>query len=473
MIIKRLLLSGLLIFSALNLMAAGFEIADLEWAKDVGARETPDIKKVYNVSAYGAKGDGVAMETKAIQAAVDACYENGGGKVTFNPGSYLTGSIYVKDGVYLEIPEGTTIYGSMDIEDYPVIDTRVAGIEMQWPSALINVLDSKNVMIGGKGTVFAQGKIFWDKYWTMRKDYEARGLRWIVDYDCDRPRTLLVSESEDVTVKDLTFQQAGFWTVQLLYSSHCTVDGVTIQNNIDGHGPSTDGIDIDSSTKILIENCDIDCNDDNYCLKAGRDADGLRVNRPTEYVVIRNCISRSGAGLMTCGSETSGGIRYILVHDMVAKGTSSGFMFKSALTRGGGIENIYLKNIEMDSVRTALNATVNWNPAYSYSTLPAEYEGKEVPAHWVKLLTQVEPKEKGIPFLRNVYISDVVIKNAGTAFNVAGYEKSTIDNFNFDNVRIEARNGGKISFARNWTAEDSELITNGSVTITDSENIVY
>lgn len=451
---------------------ADFEISDLKWAEDVGARTVPKKKKVYNVSSYGAKGDGVTMNTEAIQAAIDACHKKGGGVVTFPGGDFLTGSVYVKSGVHFTVPEGTRILGSTDIGDYPVIDTRVAGIEMKWPSALINVIDQKNVMVSGKGIVHAQGKVFWEKYWTMRRDYEKRGLRWIVDYDADRPRTFLVQNSEDVTLRGLTFQQAGFWTVQILYSTYCTVDGVTIQNNIDGHGPSTDGVDIDSSSKILVENCDIDCNDDNYCLKAGRDADGLRVNRPTEYVVIRNCISRAGGGLFTCGSETSGGIRYVLVHDMKAEGTSIGFRLKSAMNRGGTTEHIYIKNIEMNRIGTAFEATMNWNPAYSYSKLPPEYEGKEVPEHWIKMLEEVSP-EKGTPYFKDIYLSNFKIKGARTAISVAGSELSRMDNFHLENLDIEAGRGGAVSFARDWTIRNVNITTNSPVRVTNSEGVEF
>ena len=211
---------------------------------------------------------------------------------------------------------------------------------MKWPAALINVIDQSNVAVTGQGKVDAQGKFCWDKYWAMRKDYEAKGLRWIVDYDAKRVRTFLVQSSSDVSLKGLTFSNAGFWTVQLLYSTYVTVDGITVRNNEDGHGPSTDGVDVDSSSWVLIENCDIDCNDDDFCLKAGRDWDGLRVNRPTEYVVIRKCIARKGGGLLTLGSETSGGIRHVLATDLVAKGTGNGFHIKSATTRGGVVEDI-------------------------------------------------------------------------------------------------------------------------------------
>jgi len=451
---KKCLAFFLFLFSLSLNIQADFKISELKWVKNVGARQTPHGRKIFNVSSFGALSDGVSLNTKAIQAAIDSCSFLGGGIVTFSPGSYLTGSIYLKEGVHLLIPKGVIILGSTDIRDYPEIPTRVAGIEMNWPSALINVLKQKNVLISGEGIIYAQGKTFWNKYWDMRKDYEAKGLRWIVDYDCKRPRTVLVSESEDVTIRNLTFRQSGFWTIQLLYSSYCTVDGATIQNNIDGHGPSTDGVDIDSSSYILVENCDIDCNDDNFCLKSGRDADGLRVNRPTEYVVIRNCLSRAGGGLLTCGSETSGGIRYILAYKLKARGTTVGIRLKSAMNRGGSTDHIYFKDIEMEKVKLAFEATMNWNPAYSYSKLPEEYKGKKIPEHWTKMLQVVEPPELAIPYFRQVYLSDFRVKEADRAIDVEGSNVSWMDHFDFNNIYIEANKAGSVSYARNWTIKD-------------------
>lgn len=458
---------------------AGFNISELEWVKEVGARTEPAGKEPFNVTSYGAVADGATLNTKAIQAAINACHQVGGGIVTFTPGNYLTGSIYLKEGVHLVIPEGTTLLGSQRIEDYPDIPTRVAGIEMVWPSALINVIGQRNVKISGKGKVDGQGKPFWDRYWEMRKEYESKGLRWIVDYDCERPRTLLISQSEDITVGDVTFEKAGFWTIHLLYSRYCTVDGVTIRNNIGGHGPSTDGIDIDSSSFILVENCDIDCNDDNFCLKAGRDADGLRVNKPTEYVVIRNCISRAGGGLFTCGSETSGGIRHVLAHDLKAKGTSVGLRFKSAMNRGGTTQHIYLKDIEMEEVGIAIEASMNWNPSYSYSALPEELEGKELPEHWNKMLEVVTP-ERGTPYFNNIHFSGIKAANAKRAFSVTGSEASKVEEFTLQDIAINAEQGGSIKHARNWTIENVRIRSdndsdnnNRSVHVSDSENVRF
>lgn len=444
-----------------------------DWIDKVGAKKVPEGKRRFNVAKYGAKGDGKTLNTHAIQKAIDDCAKKGGGIVIFNPGEYLTGSVFVKKGVNLRIDKGVTILGSQDIKDYKVIDTRVAGIEMEWPAALINVLDQEDAMISGKGLINAQGKVFWDYYWNLRREYEPKGLRWIIDYDARRPRTILVSNSKNVTVKDLNIQQAGFWTVQVVYSSYVTVDGLTIDNNVGGHGPSTDGVDIDSSSWILVQNTDINCNDDNFCIKAGRDADGLRVNRPCEYVVIRDCIARKGAGLLTLGSETSGGIRNIYASNIKGMATSNCLNIKSAVTRGGLVENVLLENVTMDGVGTVLQVNMNWNPAYSYSELPEGYDYNTIPKHWKALLQKVEPKEKGIPAFRNIYMNNIHIKGARKAISVVGLPQSQIENINLKNVSIEADAAGQIKYSKNWNLQNFSLKTkdNSKVKIENSENV--
>jgi len=419
--------------------------------KNVGAKTFPSPKKIFFANDFGAKSDTTFISTKAIQSAIDKCASVGGGVVRFLPGIYVTGSLFIKSNVELRVDDKVLILGSQNFDDYPEMQTRIAGIETSWPAALINMFGVKNAALTGKGTINARGKFCWDKYWNMRKEYDKKGLRWVVDYDAKRVRTVLVQNSSQITIKDLTFKNAGFWTIQLLYSSYLTVNGVVIKNNEDGSGPSTDGIDIDSSTWALIENCDIDCNDDNFCLKAGRDWDGLRVNKPTEYVVIRKCIARRGAGLVTLGSETSGSIRHIYCTDLFAKHTDNGLRIKSATTRGGTVEDVYFVNSILDSVRNAYQFNLNWYPAYSYSELPKGYNIDSVPQHWRALVQKVTPPEKGIPYAKNFYISNVKITNAQKVFEVSGLENSLIENFIFTNSSVTAAILGEMVFTKNWT----------------------
>ncbi|MDR1414641.1 MAG: right-handed parallel beta-helix repeat-containing protein [Odoribacteraceae bacterium] len=452
----------LLLLLATTVARAGDGIPDFPWMKDVGAHRFPAGEKIYHASAHGAIGDAIFDCTAAIQSAIDNCAANGGGIVTFAPGIYLTGSLFIRSGVNFNIPKGTTLLGSQQIEAYREIDTRVAGIEMRWPAALLNIIDAKQAAITGDGVVHGKGKIFWDMYRDMRKEYDPKKLRWIVDYDAKRPRGILVANSEDVTVKDIVIYQPGFWSLHILYSSHVTVDGVIISNNIEGRGPSTDGVDIDSSSDILVQNSNINCNDDNFCLKAGRDSDGLRVNRPCQRVVIRDCVAGHGDGLFTCGSETSGGIRDIVAYNLKGIGTKYGLRFKSTVQRGGTIENIWLCNIEMVGVRNPFIVDLNWNPAYSTSLLPAGYDPATIPDHWKKMLAPVSI-EQGTPKFKNIHFERVTATDAGTCIVAAGLEgRGTIDAFSFKSCSFSGTSAGSIRRANDWTFEDfSMTATNG------------
>ena len=463
-----------LLFSLFTWLNPAPADASPEWTKLVGAKTMPTAKAVFPAAKYGAVADGKTLSTAAIQKAIDAAAKKGG-VVTLAPGQYLTGSLFLKKGVTLQLDKGVTLLGSQELKDYPEIDTRVAGIEMKWPAALINILNQDNVAITGEGTVDGQGKVFWDKYWAARKDYDPKGLRWIVDYDVKRPRALLIANASNVTVRNITLQRSGFWTVHVLYSKNVTVEGIVIRNNLGGHGPSTDGIDIDSSSYVLVQKCDIDCNDDNFCLKAGRDADGLRVGRPCEYVLIQDCVAGAGDGLFTCGSETSGGIRHIIARRLKAKGTKVGIRVKSALTRGGTVEDVVVDDIEMDGVGTAILFTMNWNPAYSYSTLPAGYTQETLPAHWKAMLTKVEPAEKGIPHFRDVHISNVRVKDAKVAVSAEGQPNSLLEGITLTNLTMTAATAGGISYATGWSIKNVNITAQDQepVAVQNSRNIKF
>jgi polygalacturonase len=413
--------------------------------------------KSFLANDYGAKGDGSALDTVAIQKTIDAAAKSGG-TVTLRPGNYLTGSLFLKSGTTLEIGEGVILTGSQKLDDYPMLPTRIAGIEMTWPSALINVRDQHHVTITGKGTIDGDGPIWWKSYWDLRAVYEPKGLRWASDYDARRPRLILLQSSSDIHLGGgLLLKRSGFWTVQVLYSELVTIDGVIIRNNEGGKGPSTDGIDIDSSRKVLVEHADIDVNDDALCLKAGRDSDGLRVNRPTTDIVLRDSIIRRGAAAVTIGSETSGGFRNIEAYNLTAlSGVPSGVLFKSAHTRGGTASDIRIHDLTLEGVAIPVHITMNWNPSYSYATLPAG--SKNVPPYWITLTTRV-PEQQGLPHFSDVHIWNIKATGATQAFNVSAYPNATLDNFRLDHVDIEAKTAGFIANARDWKFADNRIET--------------
>jgi polygalacturonase len=413
--------------------------------------------RIFVANDYGAKGDGTTLNTEPIQKAIDAAAAVKG-TVTLKPGTYLTGSLFLKSGVTLDVAEGVTLIGSEQLKDYPMLPTRIAGIEMTWPAALVNVRDQHNVRITGNGTIDGDGPVWWKSYWDLRATYEPRGLRWASDYDARRPRLILIQNSSAVELGGgILLKRSGFWTVQILYSHDVHVDDITIRNNEGGRGPSTDGIDIDSSQKVLVEHADIDVNDDALCLKAGRDADGLRVNRPTEHIVLRDSIIRSGAAAVTIGSETSGGFRDIEAYDIKAlKGVPSGVLFKSAHTRGGFAENIRIHDLTLEGVAIPIHITMNWNPSYSYAAIPAGMT--DVPDYYKVLATPV-PEAQGLPHFRNVRISYVKATGARQAFNVSAYAQAPLEDFRIDHLDIEAATAGTIANAKNWKLEDNKIQT--------------
>lgn len=438
-----------------------------DWTSKVGARRAPQKTKIFWANDYGANADGVTLSTDAIQKAINACAVKGG-IVAFKPGNYLTGALFLKTGVHLRVDENVTLLGSQEEKDYPRIQTRVAGIEMPWLAGLINVNDAKNVKISGGGTIDGQGKKWWDKYWALRKEYEPKGLRWASDYDAERVRLMVVWQSSDVTVENLSLKRSGFWTVQVVYSDHVSVDGIKISDN---EGPSTDGVDVDSSSYVLIKNCDIDNNDDDICLKAGRDFDGLRVARPTEYVVVRDNLIRRGGGVLSFGSETSGGIRHVVAVNNRGIGTKEGVRFKSAKTRGGYVEDVLVDGLKMENVPLPFTFTLNWNPSYSYAAIPAGMTN--VPPYWIVMNTPVTPVERGYCRFRNITIRNVEITGAKQIFTASGLPEKYIENVKFENVTARGNAAGSIEYAKDWTMRNVKLQTadGEAVKISSSERI--
>lgn len=413
---------------------------------------------IFSVTDFGAHGDGQTISTVAVQSAIDAAATNGG-VVQVPPGTFLTGAIFLKSNVELRLAEGATLLAVTNDAAYPLLWTRIAGIEMEWPAAVVNVYRQHNVKITGAGVIDGNGSFWWRKFWGddgrsgMLQDYTRRGLRWAVDYDCQRVRAVAFYDSQDVAVRGVTINRSGFWTLTFTYCERVLVDHVTVRANIGGHGPSSDGIDIDSSRDLLVENCDIDCNDDNICLKAGRDADGLRVNRPTEKVVIRNCVTRGGQGMVTIGSETSGGIRDVEASGLTAVGTKAGVRFKSSGQRGGVVSQIRIHDVQMTNVADPFEFNLDWYPAYSTPRLPTDFPADQIAPHWKILMAAVVPAERGIPEFKDIAFDNITATGATTAISASAFKDKPLRDFTWTNVVIDATTAGKITNAADWKTQ--------------------
>ncbi|MGC3959511.1 MAG: glycoside hydrolase family 28 protein [Verrucomicrobiota bacterium] len=376
------------------------------------------------ISKHGAVGDGQRLNTVAIQAAIDQCAANGGGDIVVPKGTFVTGAIFLKQGVNLVVEKGAILKGSSNTNDYPWINTRIAGLEMRWPAALVNAEGVAGLKITGAGMIDGSGERWWREYWEARNSAPNRADP---HFKIPRPRLVHLMNATNVLVQGVTLKNSAFWNLQLTYCEGAEVRDVTIRAPIAPvRAASSDGIDVDSSRNVLITGCDIECADDAICLKSGRDADGLRVNRPTENVVIKDCRVGNAAGLVVVGSETSGGIRNVKVMNCRAdEGCEEIVRFKTKIGRGGVVENILYENIT--AVGTARVFSFNMN-AFSTMWVP---EGFDKP---------VSP-EQGMPVFRNIVVRNLTAKDAESAGRIAGLAETPLQNLRLENVNIEARKG--------------------------------
>ena len=419
--------------------------------------------RVFRPSDFGAVGGGKTLVTAKLQKALNAVAAAGGGNVELKPGIYLTGSLFLKSHTHLVLDKGAVILGTTRKDAYPLVETRAAGIEMRWPAALINIAGQTDVSIEGRGTIDGHGDPWWKEFWSLVPAYQARGLRWAVDYDVQRPELLRIYRSSNVRIGNgLMLRRSAFWTVHICYSTHVIVDGVTIRDNDNSgmKGPSTDGVDIDSSSHVLVEKVDIENNDDGICLKAGMNADGLRVNRPTEDVVIRDSIIRQGISGIAIGSDTAGGFRNIRVDGItILGGVRYGIYLKSTHTRGGWTKNIEMRHIVMRGVKTAIKIDLNYFPAFSTPRIPPGILNNlppnlhAIPPYWHILTAPVVPAQ-GIPHFRDITLSDIRAMGVGTAFSVNAAADAPLQHFILKNMTIDARHAGSIRHAQAWTLQN-------------------
>lgn len=411
-----------------------------------------------NIVDFGADAAGQRLSTVAIQTAIDSAKP--GDTIVVPPGRYLTGALFLKSYLTLELQIGSVLLGSRVLTDYPIGKTRVAGIDMDWPAGVINILHCREVCICGGGIIDGQGAVWWHKFWGddrqsgMLAQYSQRGLRWVVDYDCQRPRNVVVYRSEQIELSGFTSRESGFWNIHLCYSQQLHLHHLQVENS---GGPSTDGIDIDSSQQVVVEHCRVFCNDDNICVKSGRGAQAQRIGATAKDIVIRECELLRGSGI-TLGSETSGGIEQVTVENIRFNGTGVGFRIKSARNRGGFIRNIRVSRLYMTDVHYPFMLLLNWFPAYSYGSVITD---ESIPAHWQTLAQGVDG-EAGLTRVEGITISQVrsvlsCSEAFSRAFFIEGNAESPIDNLHFNDITLTAQEFGKIAGVRNLRLDNLQV----------------
>ena len=309
---------------------------------------------VISITDHGALGDGRTLNTKSIQAVIDACPR--GGVVLVPRGVFVCGALFLKSDMTLQIAKGGVLKGSTDVGDYlPLIRTRFEGWEMETYASLINAgkLDHagqpniRNISIRGEGRISGGGS-------TLAKAMIAtKGLR-------GRGRLVCLMNADNVELAGVTLEESPCWTLHYIYSSHVTCRGLTIRSNV----RNGDGIDPDSSADSLVLGCAFDTGDDCIAIKSGKNPEGNAINRPTERVLISGCRFDRGHGI-SIGSEMSGGIRGVRVEDCVAGPLLHGMQIKATKDRGGLVEDITVRDCDLRkiSVLTELNYNNDGAPA--------------------------------------------------------------------------------------------------------------
>ena len=410
---------------------AGFAILTALLAVTVAAQTGGKAPRRFVITDFGAVADGSTVNTKAIQSAIDKSSVSGGGVVVVPKGTFLSGAIFLKQGVNLLVEKDGVLKGTTNIDDYPIINTRWEGTEEPWTSSFVNAEGLTDLEISGEGTIDGSGEE-WLQNSGQGRGPAGRGAAGASgatrppappQQRRGRPRLIGIQNSKRVHVAGLNLHNQAVWCLFILYSQDVLAENlhITAEHNI----PSSDGIDIDSSKGVRVNNVYIDVNDDCISIKSGKDADGLRVNRPAEDIVIENSHFAYGHGGVAMGSETSGGIRNVEVRNCVAdSGNWAPIRFKTQPSRGGVVENITYRDMTLHETKQAFEFNLEW-----------------------RMVPPIAPPAKVLPVVRNVKIINVSgdVDSVGI---IHGLADSPIQDIHFENCKITAQKGFKLEHAR-------------------------
>lgn len=394
-------------FSVQSLLPILLCLSSLLHAKDVNIRDA------------GAIGDGKSLDSAAIQKAIDDVHTTGGGKVIVPTGTYLSGTIILKDNVTLHLEEGAEILGTTDLSQYKNLDPFRDGLGAEVGTAFVTLIDAKNVTIEGQGTLNGNGKAV-----TAVKGFKGEGWGF-------RPMLLRVVRCSDVAIKGVTFRDSASWTTNYFESRNVTIDGITIDSHV---APHNDGINIDSCDGFRITNCDVDSGDDALVLKSTGP-------KPCQNIAASNLKLKSRQGAIKLGTESYGGFKNIRVSDCAIRDTRNGGI-KVLCVDGGVLEDVVISDITMDNVRTPIFIRLG-------ARQKAFREGLE--------------KKAEVGSLRNVVIRNVEAKSATetqlkppSGIFITGIPGHAIEDLTLENIRIALPGGGTEEHAKAVVEENPQ-----------------
>lgn len=435
------------------------------------------------IKDFGAKGDGKTLCTAAIQKAIDQTAKKGGGKVIVPQGVWYTGPIELKSNINLHLEKGAILLFSPDPDLYPIVSSVFEGLDTKRCKSPISGYNLKNVAITGSGVIDGNGQ-FWRplkrekvtaNYWKEATSKGGAFIRdgfWIptegakkgylmadmnvptgnlTDAQWDsikvflRPVMVNIVNSKNVWLNGVIFQNSPAWNVHPLMCENVLIEEVEIRNP--SFAQNGDGLDLESCKNALIVNSRFDVGDDGICIKSGKDADGRKRGVPCENVIVDGCTVFKGHGGFVVGSEMSGGVKNISVSNCQFLGTDVGLRFKSKRGRGGVVENIWIKNISMFDIPTE---AVIFNLYYGgLSAAEAQAAGKNKTAEIAPM-----PVTEETPCFRNIYIEDVVCRNANRAMFFNGLPEMPVENINLKNIDITAKKPAEFKYCKGIKQEN-------------------
>lgn len=401
-----------------------------EWFYKLDIPELETLGKQYALTDYNILDDG-RIYTKEIQQLIDIAYENGGGVIVVPQGTYRTGSLFFKQGVHLYVSEGGVLKGSSDISDYEIRMTRIEGETCPYFTALINADGIDGFYMLGSGTIDGNGLKSWKAFWLRRT--------WNPDCtnkDEQRPRLVYLSNCRNVLVANLHLINAHFWTNHIYKCQFVKFLNCFIYSPKEPiKAPSTDAIDIDVCTDVLIKSCYMYVNDDAVVLKGGKGpwADSAEENGSNERIIVEDCVYGFCHGCLTCGSESVHNrniiIRRIKVH--------SGFNLLWLKMRPDTPQHYEYITVEEVEGKTA--HFLNINPWTQFFDLKGR---KEIPVSIADHITMRNCKCECKVYFdvhkdeKQYRLSDFVFENLEITAQQDGFAEDAIANVSVKNVQV-------------------------------------
>mgnify|MGYP003585281004 FL=1 len=425
------------------------------------------------VTKYGAIGDGTTLNTVFIQKAIDDLSARGGGKLVFPAGVWFTGPIVLKSNVNLNLAKGSLLLFSPDFNLYPLVMSSFEGLETRRCQSPITARNAVNIAITGEGAINGSGhawrpvkrakltELQWKEllksggvlrdpnYWfpsaksVKGDELYSKNLmgelktdsQWLAIKDYLRPVMISLVDCKNIKLQGVLFENSPSWNIHPLQCENLVIDGIFARNP--AYAQNGDGIDVESCKNVLLVNSTFDVGDDGICIKSGKDEEGRKRGMPSENIIVDNCKVFQGHGGFVVGSEMSGGVRNISVNNCQFLGTDVGLRFKSNRGRGGVVENIYVNNIFMLNIATD---SFLFDLYYGGKSASEALEDGEANAKEEDLL----PVTDETPCFKNIYVKNLVSRNARRAMFFNGLPEMNISNINVENATISARFGAEL-----------------------------